>query len=42
MGGGVKFGLVFICLALFDAVFSSKSYWRGPRSQEVGQEGDYI
>ena len=42
VGGRGKFGLVLICLALFDAVFSSKCYWRGARSQEVGEEGDYI
>ena len=25
----------------FNAELSPKRYWRGPRSQEVGEEGDY-
>ena len=25
---------------VFNAEFSSKRYWRGPMSQEVGEEGD--
>ena len=29
-------------LKLFNAELSWKSYRRGPRSQEVGEEGDYI
>ena len=28
-------------LNLFKAKLPSKRYWRGPRSQEVGEEGDY-
>ena len=27
---------------LFNAELSPKRYWRGPRSQEVGEEGNYI
>ena len=29
-------------LNLFNAELSPKRFWRGPRSQEVGEEGDYI
>ena len=28
-------------LNLFNAELSPKRYWRGPRSQELGEEGDY-
>ena len=28
-------------VGLFNAKMSSKRYWWGPRSQEVGEEGDY-
>ena len=30
-----------IWLDLFNAELSPKRYWRGPGSQEVGEEGDY-
>ena len=26
---------------MFNAELSPKKYWRGPKSQEVGEEGDY-
>ena len=29
-------------LDLFNAELSSERYWRGPRSQEAGEEGDYL
>ena len=35
----LKFGLV--SLILFDVELSPKRYWRGPRSQKVGDRGHY-
>ena len=30
------------CLNMFSAEVSPKRYWRGPRSQEMGEKGDYL
>ena len=38
--GLVWFGLVWLNLS--NPELSPKRFWRGPRSQEVGEEGDYI
>ena len=37
----ISLPLSFGWLKWFNAELSPKSYWRGPRSQEVGEEGVY-
>ena len=38
----IVIGCLVVWLNVFNAELSPKRYWRGPRSQEVGEEGDYI
>ena len=41
MGEYISLDLFYIGLHLFNTKLSPKSYWQGPRSQEVGEEGDF-